>query len=45
LNIAGFHYYTFNQLVDTWEWERETLARSAGLAVSTARRQEDLHHE
>jgi methylenetetrahydrofolate reductase (NADPH) len=23
LNIAGFHYYTFNQLVDTWNWERE----------------------
>jgi methylenetetrahydrofolate reductase (NADPH) len=23
LNIAGFHYYTFNQLVDTWRWERD----------------------
>ena len=23
LNIAGFHYYTFNQLADTWEWERD----------------------
>jgi methylenetetrahydrofolate reductase (NADPH) len=23
LNIAGLHYYTFNQLADTWEWERE----------------------
>jgi methylenetetrahydrofolate reductase (NADH) len=23
LNIAGFHYYTFNQLVDTWKWARE----------------------
>jgi methylenetetrahydrofolate reductase (NADPH) len=23
LNIAGFHYYTFNQLVATWNWERE----------------------
>jgi methylenetetrahydrofolate reductase (NADPH) len=22
-NIAGFHYYTFNQLVDTWTWERD----------------------
>jgi methylenetetrahydrofolate reductase (NADPH) len=20
LNIAGFHYYTFNQLLDTWRW-------------------------
>jgi methylenetetrahydrofolate reductase (NADPH) len=27
LNIAGFHYYTFNQLVDTWEWERENRGR------------------
>jgi methylenetetrahydrofolate reductase (NADPH) len=22
LNIEGFHFYTFNQLVDTWRWER-----------------------
>jgi methylenetetrahydrofolate reductase (NADPH) len=22
-NLAGFHYYTFNELVDTWTWERE----------------------
>ena len=29
LNILGFHYYTFNQLVDTWRWEREKRERSA----------------
>ncbi len=23
LNIAGFHYYTLNALIDTWNWERE----------------------
>jgi methylenetetrahydrofolate reductase (NADPH) len=23
LNIKGFHYYTFNQLEETWRWERE----------------------
>jgi methylenetetrahydrofolate reductase (NADPH) len=23
LNIAGFHYFTFNQLMDTWEWQVE----------------------
>lgn len=23
LGLCGFHYYTFNQLVDTWEWETE----------------------
>jgi len=22
-NLAGFHYYTFDELVDTWTWERE----------------------
>jgi methylenetetrahydrofolate reductase (NADPH) len=22
-NLMGFHYYTFNQLVESWEWERE----------------------
>jgi methylenetetrahydrofolate reductase (NADPH) len=21
--IAGFHYFTFNRLLDTWRWERE----------------------
>jgi methylenetetrahydrofolate reductase (NADPH) len=23
LNVVGFHYFTFNQLVDTWEWQME----------------------
>jgi methylenetetrahydrofolate reductase (NADPH) len=23
LRIAGFHFYTFDQLVETWRWERE----------------------
>jgi methylenetetrahydrofolate reductase (NADPH) len=23
LNVVGFHYFTFNQLVDTWEWQVE----------------------
>jgi methylenetetrahydrofolate reductase (NADPH) len=23
LNIAGFHYYTFNQLINTWNWQHE----------------------
>jgi methylenetetrahydrofolate reductase (NADPH) len=23
LNIAGFHFFTFNQLVDTWSWQSE----------------------
>jgi methylenetetrahydrofolate reductase (NADPH) len=35
-NIAGFHYYTFNQLVDTWTWERDRhdgVPAPAGLHV------------
>jgi methylenetetrahydrofolate reductase (NADPH) len=27
LKIEGFHYYTFNQLMDTWNWEREKRDR------------------
>ena len=23
LGIAGFHYLTFNRLLETWRWERE----------------------
>ena len=23
LNIDGFHYVTFNRLLETWRWERE----------------------
>jgi methylenetetrahydrofolate reductase (NADPH) len=29
LNIAGFHYYTFNQLLETWRWECRKTDRSA----------------
>jgi methylenetetrahydrofolate reductase (NADPH) len=40
LKIEGFHYYTFNQLMDTWNWEREKrdrgrLVATAGGAVTT----------
>lgn len=30
LNVAGFHFFTFNQLVDTWQWQREKPGTSAG---------------
>lgn len=23
LNLAGFHYFTFNRLLETWQWERQ----------------------
>ena len=26
LNLAGFHYFTFNRLLETWTWERERAA-------------------
>jgi methylenetetrahydrofolate reductase (NADPH) len=25
LNLAGFNYYTFNQLLETWEWHQKKL--------------------
>ncbi|HEY3726222.1 MAG TPA: methylenetetrahydrofolate reductase [Solirubrobacteraceae bacterium] len=25
MNIAGFHYFTFNELVETWKWHHEKL--------------------
>jgi methylenetetrahydrofolate reductase (NADPH) len=27
LTVIGFHYYTFNQLLDTWRWERDKRER------------------
>jgi methylenetetrahydrofolate reductase (NADPH) len=29
LNLAGFHYYTFNQLLETWRWKCRKTDRSA----------------
>jgi methylenetetrahydrofolate reductase (NADH) len=34
LNVEGYHFYTFNQLVDTWRWAREKRYR-AGLAAES----------
>ena len=28
LNIVGFHYYTFNRLLDTWRWQRERRGKA-----------------
>ena len=30
LNIAEFHFFTFNQLVDTWRWQQEKRPAEAG---------------
>jgi methylenetetrahydrofolate reductase (NADPH) len=32
LNIAGFHYFTFNQLIDTYNWHEKKLGASADAA-------------
>ena len=42
-NLAGFHYYTFNELVDTWTWERDRHAGDpapAGPGVPTREEQQ-----
>lgn len=37
LGITGFHYFTFNRLLDTWRWEREEHARSNRIGSGTTR--------
>ncbi len=38
LNIAGFHIFTFNQLLETWQWQRahDDARSSTGPARPTA---------
>jgi methylenetetrahydrofolate reductase (NADPH) len=37
LGIAGFHYFTFNRLLETWRWEREkrSATNSMGSLIHT----------
>ena len=35
LNLLGFHFYTFNQLENTWRWEREKRDRVVEEAATT----------
>jgi methylenetetrahydrofolate reductase (NADPH) len=37
-NLAGFHYYTFNALADTWNWECEKRRNGGSSAAGAARR-------
>jgi methylenetetrahydrofolate reductase (NADPH) len=41
LGIAGFHYYTFNKLVDTYGWAREHRARGGYVATTSLSRQKE----
>lgn len=36
LNVAGFHYFTFNQLIETWQWLQRRQGASAGHAEEPA---------
>jgi methylenetetrahydrofolate reductase (NADPH) len=36
LRIAGFHIFTFNQLLDTWEWERAKEGRKTRHSAQAA---------
>ena len=40
LKVAGFNYYTFNQLLGTWEWHRKKLEASGKRSI---RRKEIVH--
>ena len=35
LNIAGFHYVTFNRLLETWRWERARQPATNGIGPLT----------
>jgi methylenetetrahydrofolate reductase (NADPH) len=37
MNVAGFQYFTFNQLLDTWQWHQNKLG-AAGARVDPRRR-------
>jgi methylenetetrahydrofolate reductase (NADPH) len=36
LNIAGFHFFTFNHLIDTWQWQLEKQGRTGRPKESAA---------
>jgi methylenetetrahydrofolate reductase (NADPH) len=36
LNVAGFHYFTFNNLIDTWQWQLEKQGRTGRATGSAA---------
>ena len=40
LKLAGFNYYTFNQLLETWEWHQRKLEASG---MRSQRQKESVH--
>ena len=46
LRVAGFHFFTFNQLVDTWEWYRQKDgAQTSPAGTPTGFDAYQFHHE
>jgi len=46
LRLAGFHFFTFNQVVDTWEWYRQKDdAHPTPAGTPTGLDAYQLHHE
>jgi methylenetetrahydrofolate reductase (NADPH) len=43
LGIAGFHYFTFNQLVATYDWQRDKRGASSGRRSSAPAARAYLH--
>jgi methylenetetrahydrofolate reductase (NADPH) len=36
MNVAGFQYFTFNELTETWKWHQNKLRAGGGRAERTA---------
>jgi methylenetetrahydrofolate reductase (NADPH) len=45
LNIAGFHFFTFNQLYDTWQWHLEKQDKSIDSSAESAAQSIYVHQE
>jgi vanillate/3-O-methylgallate O-demethylase len=43
-DIAGFHYFTFNRLLDTWSWEREKRLRRNSIHPEPRKEADVTHH-
>jgi methylenetetrahydrofolate reductase (NADPH) len=45
LGVRGFHYFTFNQLIDTWKWQHEKHDASSGRRSSNEAPRGYVHPE
>ncbi len=42
--IAGFHWFTFNRLLDTWEWERERRPSTNIVRIAPRKEVTEMSH-